>query len=208
MKAWKKHAQYLLTGEWHVHTSYTDGQSSVSDYCKKATELNIPLLAFTEHVRRDLNYSFNNFLNDIDEARENFDLIILSGCEAKVLPGGMLDVDELILKEVDYPIFAFHSFPVDIDLYIEGLRAILGNKYVCAWAHPGAFLARHDLSLPEEKLVEMFDLMSKHDLLLESNRKYGVPNPRWMDLARKYDVRIVRGSDVHFVEDLTATATF
>jgi DNA polymerase (family 10)/putative hydrolase len=85
MKTWKKYVDYLLEGEWHIHTNYTDGKNTVFEYCEKAVEIGIPLLAFTEHVRKELTYDFNQFLNEIEEAREEFDLIILSGCEAKVL---------------------------------------------------------------------------------------------------------------------------
>jgi len=202
MKTWRKYADYLLDGEWHIHTNYTDGKNSVFEYCKRALEMGIPLLAFTEHVRRELSYDFNQFLADIEKARQEFNLIILSGCEAKVLPDGELDVKQWILKKVDYVIFAFHSFPKDIDLYIESLKSVLRNSYVNAWAHPGEFLSRHDLELPEKDLIEIFKLMREQDVLLEINRKYSVPPEKWVSMARRYNVRMVRGSDVHSTEDL------
>lgn len=202
MKIWKKYIDYLLEGEWHIHTSYTDGKNSVHEYCEKATELKIPLLAFTEHVRKNLNYDFNNFLNDIEKAREEFDLIILSGCEAKVLQNGELDVEEKILKDIDYPVFAFHSFPGDIDLYIESLKSVLRNKYVNTWAHPGIFLLRHNLEIPEKELIEIFGLMGRYGVLLEVNKKYKVPFRVWFDIAEKYNVKIVTGNDIHSIENL------
>lgn len=202
MKTWKKYIDYLLEGEWHIHTNYTDGKNTVFEYCEKAVAMDIPLLAFTEHVRKNLNYDFNNFLSDIERAREEFNLIILSGCEAKVLPNGELDVEKWILKEVDYPIFAFHSFPKDIDLYIESLKRVLKNRYVNTWAHPGAFLTKQGFELPEKELIKIFKLMGKQDLLLEINRKYGVPSEKWIRMARKYNVRLVKGSDVHYIEEL------
>jgi len=201
MKTWKKYIDYLLVGEWHIHTSYTDGNNSVFEYCEKAIEVGIPLLTFTEHVRKNLNYDFNSFLNEVEKAREEFDLIILSGCEAKVLPNGELDVEEWILREVDYPIFAFHSFPEDIDIYIESLNSVLRNRYVNAWAHPGAFLSRNGLELPERDLIYIFKLMGKQDVLLEMNRKYSVPSEKWISVARNYTVRLVNGNDIHSIEE-------
>jgi putative hydrolase len=201
MKAWKKHEDLLSRGEWHIHTRYTDGNNDITDYCRRAEETGIPLVAFTEHVRRDLEYDFNEFLSDIDDARGKFDLIILSGCEAKVLPDGSLDVDEQILKVVDYPIFAFHSFPSDFELYVECLKGVLKNKYVNAWAHPGTLSSSH-IDLPKDDLEEIFRLMKGRDVLLETNRKYDLPARHWIDLAKGYDVRAVRGSDVHRVEDM------
>lgn len=201
MKTWKKYIDYLLVGEWHIHTGYTDGNNSVFEYCEKAVEVSTPLLAFTEHVRKNLNYDFNSFLNEIEKAREEFDLIILSGCEAKVLPGGELDVEEWILREVDYPIFAFHSFPEDIDIYTESLKSVLRNGYVNAWAHPGIFLSRNGLELPEKDLIYIFELMGKQDVLLEMNRKYSVPSEKWVSVARDYTVRLVNGNDIHSIEE-------
>ncbi|HEC77316.1 MAG TPA: PHP domain-containing protein [Thermoplasmatales archaeon] len=205
MKIWKKYTNYLLKGEWHIHTNYTDGKNSVSEYCKKAIELKIPLVAFTEHVRKNTNhvyYDFNQFLDDIEKAREEFNLIILSGCEAKVLPNGGFDVEEWILKEVDYSIFAFHSFPEDIDMYIESLNSVLRNRYVNAWAHPGAFLTKHGLELSEKELIKIFKSMWKQEVLLEINGKYSVPSENWISVARRYNVRLVRGSDIHCINEL------
>jgi len=202
MKTWKKYSQYLLLGEWHIHTSYTDGENSVDDYCKRAVELGVPLVAFTEHVRRRLSYDFNAYLEDIDRAREQYDLIVLSGCEAKVLPDGTLDVDDSILKQVDYPIFAFHSFPKDIDVYLDALDNVLRNPYVNTWAHPGVFLEKAGLNLPENELSRVFKVLSANEILIELNARYNAPSDAWISLARYCQVDFVRGSDCHCVEEL------
>lgn len=202
MKGWKKYKEYLMKGEWHVHTNYTDGENSINDLCEKAQNIGIPLIAFTEHVRKNLEYDFNSFLNDIDNAKEQYDLIILSGCEAKVLPDGDLDVDPIIVEEVDYPIFAYHSFPEDIDIYVDTLKHTFKNQYVCTWAHPGAFLKKHRLEIPERELKNIFSLMNKYDVLLEINKKYDVPEERWKEMANEYNVQFIRGSDIHNIHRL------
>jgi len=204
MKTWKRYRELLGVGEWHIHTRYTDGHNTIEEYCQKATDLGVPLIAFTEHVRRDLDYDFNAFLADIEEARDTFDLIILSGCEAGILPGGGLNVPEWILREVDYPIVSFHAFPCDIKLYIHSLIACFRSAHVNTWAHPGAFLNRFNLALMESEIVAILKEMAKRDIALESNRKYAVPEDLWIELAARYCVPIVRGSDVHTVEDLSA----
>jgi len=203
MKTWRRYEEYLLTGEWHVHTNYTDGRNSVFEICERARELGIPLLAFTEHVRRELTYDFNDFLSDIDRARGEFpELIILSGVEAKVLPDCGLDVEDEVIKQVDYPIFAFHSFPRNKELYVRCLKKAIKNRYVNAWAHPGLFLRKTGFSLTVDELEEIFNLMRKHDVLLEINRRYGLPEKEWANIASEMGVKIVRGGDVHRVEDL------
>jgi DNA polymerase (family 10)/putative hydrolase len=205
-RIWREHAALLHAGEWHVHTSYTDGSAGVLEYCRRAEALKIPLIAFTEHVRRNLTYDFGSFLSDIEAARDKFDLIILSGCEAKVLAGGDLDVETEILGEVDYPIFAFHSFPADLDLYLQSLKAVLKSRRVNAWAHPGLFLARNGLNLADEDLRDLLRIMREHDVLLEINAKYQLPPQEWLHLAERLGVKTVRGSDVHHLEALGASS--
>lgn len=201
MKTWKKYAGCLMEGEWHVHTSYTDGSNTVAEYCRAALEKGIPLLAFTEHVRKKTDYDFDRFLRDIHEARKSFDLIILSGCEAKVLPGGELDVDQQLLKEVDYPVFAFHSFPDDPRLYLESLEVVLRNQYINTWAHPGP-PSGWDSDLSDKELFRIFQLMKNEHVLLEINRKHLSPPPHWLSLADNCNIIKVRGSDIHCVDDL------
>ncbi len=202
MKIWKKYENYLMKGEWHVHTRYTDGKNTVFEMCKRAVELHIPLIAFTEHVRKNLNYDFDKFLYDIDRARDEFpQLIILSGVEAKVLPDGELDVKEEIIKKVDYPIFAYHSFPMDLELYVETLKKVIKNKYVNAWAHPGLFLLRHGLNADVLDIEPILKLMKENDVLLEINYKYNLPFKRWIDRARKLGVKFVSGGDVHSINE-------
>lgn len=201
MKNWMKYIDHLSSSEWHIHTNYSDGRDDISDYCQRAVEIGLPLVAFTEHVRRNLSYDFNSFLQDIESARDEFEIIILSGCEAKVLPSGELDVDEHILKAVDYPIFSFHSFPEDLELYVKCLKGALKNPYVNAWAHPGT-LSYKKIDLPESELAEIFSLMKEREVLLEINRKYDLPKERWVRMAKEYGVKTVKGSDVHQIVDL------
>lgn len=203
MKTWRNYEKYLLTGEWHVHTNFTDGKNTIDEICEKALERGIPLVAFTEHVRRELKYSFENFLTEIERARKKYkDLIILSGVEAKVLPDGSLDVEPEILDIVDYPIFAFHSFQKDRELYIKCLRKAIENPYVNGWAHPGLFLVKTGFNLTNEELKEIFKLMSANDVLLEINSRYRLPRNEWIKVAQSEGVRIVRGTDLHDIVEM------
>ena len=204
MKTWQKYKQYLLSGEWHIHTNYTDGNNSVVEYCEKALEHSIPLLAFTEHVRKELRYDFSSLLEEIDKARAEYSLIILSGCEVKVLPDGSLDVVDDIIKEVDYPVFAFHSFPKNFDLFLDCLKSAITNKYINTWAHPSIVPINMSTNIDSDVILELFKLMKEYNVLLEYNNKYNLPPQSWIKLAKEIDVLIVRGSDVHSITDLRA----
>ena len=198
MKIWKRYIPYLSSGSWHIHTNLTDGKNNILEYCEEAIKRKIPLLAFTEHVRKELNYDFDNFLEEIEIARDKFpELIILSGCETKVLSDGSLDIDNNLIKKIEYRIFAYHTFPKDRKLYLITLKKVIRNKYICTWAHPGLFLKSNAFEIKKEELVEIFKLMKKNNVLLEKNKKYNLPPESWITEAKKLGVLLVRGNDAH-----------
>ena len=60
-KRWQRYQSYLDTGDWHVHSSYADGESSIAECCRQAESNGLELIAFTEHVRKKLDYSYEEF---------------------------------------------------------------------------------------------------------------------------------------------------
>lgn len=204
MKHWEQYHQFLQTGEWHVHTNYVDGQNSVQELCQRATELGIPLLVFTEHVRRTLTYDFAAFLADIERARRQFPkLVILSGCEAKVLPDGSLDVAPDIQSAVDIVSMAFHSFPTSWETYRTALQRALARPEVDVWAHPGEWPERHEMIVPEGHWEESVRWAQAHHVLLEQNVFYHVPSKKMQHWIKVLDAPTCRGSNVHNIEQLT-----
>jgi putative hydrolase len=203
MKTWMKYEKYLMSGEWHIHTDYTDGKNSVEDYCKKAVELSLPLIAFTEHVRRILTYDFDDLAREIESARESYpELIILTGCEAKVLEDGGLDVSEDVIRECDIVLMAFHSFPKDKKKYVSALKRTLTYPEVDVWAHPGLFPTKSNFTLTDEEITEVFDVAKRSEVLIEINEKYDLPPRKWYEIGLKKGLKFVKGSDVHSVDDM------
>ncbi len=202
MKTWQRFKNVLLSGEWHVHTNRVDGIGTVDELCTRAVDLGIPLMAFTEHVGHGARYDLQAFLDEVDSARDRYDMTILTGCEASILPGGELDVDSGFLDEVNYPIVSFHAFPVDAAAYLEALFEVLRNPRVNTWAHPGAWLMSHGMTMDDDDLEDVFRTMASNDVALEINAKYDVPDARWLRMAKHTGVSLIRGSDIHDVKDL------
>lgn len=200
-KNWMKYEPYLLSGEWHIHTNYTDGTNSVNEYCKEALKRGIPLLVFSEHVRRTLDYDFYALLEEVELARRKYpELIILSGCEAKVLETGELDASDEILEQCEIVLMAFHSFSANMNRYYDAVRIALANPRVDIWAHPGLFLVESNLTLEGSQLEEMFSIASENNVLIELNAKYNLPPKEWLDIM-KYKAKFVRGNDIHNLRD-------
>lgn len=203
MKRWTRYEEHLTSGEWHVHTSYTDGESSVDEYCSRALELGLPLIAFTEHVRRELDYDFGDLVRDIERARRSYPkLTILAGCECKVLADGSLDAAEEVLRQCDIVLMAFHSFPRDKELCLDSLREAISSPDVDIWAHPGLFLRRSGLQLEDDEVRKILGWARDERVLVEVNRRYLLPPKRWLEIGRELGVRTVRGSDAHSARSL------
>ena len=206
MKKWEDYKKYSFEGEWHIHTTFTDGKNTIFDYCKTAEELKIPLLAFTEHVRLSIDYDFDEYLTEIEKAREEFpNISILSGCEAKVLPDGKLDCCSEIIRECDYVLFAYHSFPTDLEAYLVSIRKTIKTYSVDAWAHPGLFMKKnYHLKIDNERLDEIFGVMKEYNILLEINITYNLPPKEWIDrfLIIVGSDRCVWGGDVHSIKEM------
>lgn len=57
----------------HIHTTFSpDGKSSMEEQCRKAIEIGIPIVCFTDHV--DFNLSEKNVGKIINKASNNFDV--------------------------------------------------------------------------------------------------------------------------------------
>ncbi|MEM2944608.1 MAG: PHP domain-containing protein [Methanomassiliicoccales archaeon] len=204
MRYWQRYSKYLLSGEWHIHTNLTDGLCSIDDICLRARELGIPLIAFTEHIRNVPSYDPHQFIESVYACRNEFpDVIILCGFEVKILEDGEPNADKGYLEKGDYNIFAFHSFPEDKDLYLDALMNAIKNRLFDCWGHPG-LVNGQIFPLEENYLRSIFSLMKEREMLLEVNEKYAVPSIEWIPLIREYEVQLVRGSDVHSLEHLSA----
>jgi len=202
MKKWKEFEKYLHRGDWHVHTNYTDGENTVFDYCRQAVNNGLELIAFTEHVRQDLDYDFNDFVSDIQLAKEKFDLKILYGCEAKVLNlDGELDAPQDVLSRCEIVLGSFHSFLFDEKQnYLEALKNMLKNPFLDIWTHPTLF-TRKKFKLTRDEIDEIIRCCMRNNVLIERNVRHNLPDGRFMNIAkRKWKFAI--GSDAHKISYL------
>ncbi len=193
----------LLKGKYlfHVHTNYADGSSTVSDYFEYASRHQYESIIFTEHVRQDISYDFDNFLHDIKTAGSQFPKIkSIIGAEAKILPDGDVDVPSKILSKIRVLCFACHSFPKDIDLYESSLKNAFADKrwkkFIRIWVHPGRFLKRNGcLEDNTGMLADLIDLAVRENIFIEKNLRDDLPPASLLENIP--DERIVTGYDAH-----------
>jgi DNA polymerase (family 10)/putative hydrolase len=194
-----------LSGDFHVHTNYTDGKNTIIEYCQKARQNNLKVIAFTEHVRKDITYNYEVFLYDVLQAKKEYNnLKILSGCEAKILDiNGELDAPKEVLDQCDVVIGVFHSFKwKDKKRYLTALKAMLGNPIVDIWGHPTLFAKKYSIKLADKEIKEIISVCIEHGILIERNFKYNIPDINFMKLAINKGAKFVMGSDAHSISEL------
>ena len=204
MKNWEKHSDYLETGDFHVHTSYTEGSNSVDEMCQQAMQNNLKLICFAEHVRKQISYDYDALLADIERAREKYPgLVILSGCEAKVLDTkGSLDVSEEILEKAEIVVASFHGFSYGSKHeYMSAVLGMLRNPRVDIWGHPATFLRNADLA-PEEKRKIIETCISNWVIIEDSLAEPYRTHQTFTDIARGMGATVVQSSDAHSKEEL------
>jgi len=197
----------LFTGRYafHLHTTATDGRLEVSDYVHFAREEQLDRLVFLEHIRKEPTYDVDRFIETVASEAEAGGVHAHVGFEAKLLPGGGLDISDADLDRAEVIGIAEHSFPDNTPLLWSSLAAafrryapLAGEKNL-VWVHPGLFFQKRG------RLEEVFptyqqyiDLAWSLRIAVEQNLRYQlVPEGLTDDPAA-----FVVGLDAHRDTDL------
>lgn len=187
---------------FHVHTDWTDGQSSLADYCLSAKRLGFKSVILTEHVRRKPTYDFRMFLGLAKEQQAVYNIPIIVGVEAKVLPEGTVDIPETILSEIEVLGIAEHSFDGDSRALAKALKGAFDHfsnaPFAVVWVHPGLGLLRK--SVPERLLEELLQTALEKGVYIEINLRHRLPPESLLPLIP--DSALVIGLDAHTVTDV------
>jgi len=190
----------------HIHTTFSDGLNSVEEFCRWACDHNIDTIVFTEHVRKELLYDFDDFLREIKHARLLFPALhIWTGVEAKLLPEGILDIPDEIVSVIQVLYFACHSFPRNIELYKKSFTKLFKDvrwkEHVRVWAHPGYFFKYSGFSRENSNILhELIEIALHENIVIENNLRYHLPPEHILAGLSPSDVII--GYDAHSIESI------
>jgi histidinol phosphatase-like PHP family hydrolase len=191
---------------FHVHTTYTDGQLTVSEYMDFAAEAGIETVLFLEHVRRRPFYDVDSFSHEVRRASSRYVRTML-GFEAKLLPDGLLDIQNEVLSSADVIGIAEHEFPNDPILLLDAFQKVLLRyrrrwpKVQFVWVHPGLWYRKRGLK-PENEAgyLKMVDAAREAGVLLERNLRWDLLNAGMA--ATLSPESLVLGLDGHTNADL------
>ena len=136
-----------LNGEFHAHTTWSDGAASVRQMAEAARARGYSVLGITDHshglaVAGGLDVERLGLQRiEIDEANGEAGVKLLAGAEVEVHRDGSLDFDDLTLAGLDVVVASLHSgLRQPQDQLMARLTRVLENSNVDIIAHPSGRL--------------------------------------------------------------------
>ena len=200
----------------HLHTSWTDGESSVRDVYSAAVNNNLSTILFSEHSRKSSTDWFQKFAKEVRELPST-PCKAYVGTEVKVeTHEGDIDTNLEIMNYCDFIMASVHRF-VDvegktiqfsdtdpsqsIDLEYQLTWAALSNPSVDILGHMfGMSYKRFGQTPSDEIIKELISRAASFGVAIEVNSYYH-PNPlKMLQWCQEYGARVSFGSNAHSLE--------
>jgi DNA polymerase (family 10) len=200
-----------IRGDLHLHSKWTDGQSTILEMVRRCKERGYQYCAITDHsqavhVAGGLSaQDFKKQYQEIKEVRNKIrGITVFTGCEVDILPDGSLDLPDDLLEQLDVVVAAVHA-KMDMPQSAMTKRVLkaLAHPAVTVLAHPTGRLINHREPFAIN-LEEIFHAAKENDVAVELNAQ-----PDRLDLndlhvfrAREIGVKIAINTDAHSTEQL------
>jgi len=203
-----------IKGVFHVHSSYSDGTTSINSMARAAKKIGFSYIGLSDHSQTARYAGGLNFeklkkqWEEIDQVNEEMDgFHIFKGIESDILPDGSLDYEESVLKKFNFVIASVHShFSMPLEEMTQRILKAIRNPYTTILGHPTGRL----LLAREPYQVDMFRLIDeagKTRVAIELNS-----HPFRLDIdwrlckyAKEGGVKIAINPDAHEEKGLTDT---
>lgn len=126
---------YNIKGDLHIHSNYSDGISSIYEIVRESKDLGYKYIGISDHAE-DLKFAKGLSEKRIYKERLEIrkieklfkDIKIFFGIEANIRNDGSIDVNESILKDLDFVIASIHNnFNEDLNTNMKRLINAIRN---------------------------------------------------------------------------------
>lgn len=204
----------------HVHTTFSDGRSTVEEFIEAALEQGIRSLVFTDHVNREAEW-FWDYVAEIKRMRQKYatKINLSIGLEAKTIDyQGSIDATDGMINACDVVMGVVHGYPdglgkllnppdVDSSLGLEleyrAAKGLLENGKIHVLGHMGAtFEKRYSQRFPDHLTKQLIEIARQKNKAIEINGKYHKEIPKLVRFCREAGSIISLGSDAHDATEL------
>lgn len=143
----------MIRGDLHMHTTASDGRSSIEEMIAGARARGYEYICITDHSQSSVIANglkperLRKHIAQVRKiARKMTDIRVMVGAEVDILGAGELDYDDELLAELDWVVASVHSGQgKDIDRNTARTLAAIRHRYVNLIAHPtGRLLGKRD----------------------------------------------------------------
>ncbi len=195
-----------IRGDFHMHTTASDGTVSAREMAEAARRLGYEYICITDHSRSSAvanGLTVDRMWRQIESIRKLNaslkDITVLAGCECDILADGSLDYPDTVLAACDLVVASVHSaLRQDRAKITARVVRAMENRYVTILGHPfGRLLNRRppaDLDLPA-----VIAAAARTHTALEINASWQRLdlNDRAARMAREAGVMLTIDTDAH-----------
>jgi len=192
-----------IKGDLHTHSSWSDGQNTISEMAEAATKLGREYIALTDHSYPSL--KFEQRIKDIEQFNYSQDKIrVIFGLEVNINVDSTLQIPDDILERHELILVSIHtSFRQEKDLMTKRIIKALENPNVDIFAHPTGRLLLEREGI-EADWEQIFKVAAKTGTLMEIDAY-----PNRLDLpdslireAKRFGVQFTICTDAHHTNQL------
>jgi len=200
-----------IKGIFHIHTTYSDGKSSIEQVCEQLIKSGFMYAGISDHSKTASyaggmkNEDLEQYFKEIDKLNLKFSgFKIFKGIESDILLDGSLDYSDKILSGFDFIIAAIHSsFNLSEEQMTERIIKAIENRFTTMIAHPtGRLLLARDAYKVD--IIRVINAAAENNVDIELNA-----SPFRLDLdwrmckyAKEKGVKIFINPDAHNLKDL------
>jgi putative hydrolase len=208
--------QWVLR-EMHLHTNATDGKANIPQVIRRAEELGLAEIVFSEHVRADSEW-FPRFAEEVRKEAATSSVRILVGAEARIADfRGSLDISPVIRRECDIIIASVHRFPdqkgnrrefseVSHTEFAETeYRLALGflrHGKADVLGHPGGMSVRRLGVFPDRYYLSLLAEARRNGKVVEINCSYMNDLGKYLSFLKETDPLVSIASDAHTLDQI------
>jgi len=185
----------------HIHSNYSDGESSVDEIAQKAASLGLKTIAIADHFwpsigsQRGGKNIIEQRRREIEDARLNLpNLTILDSAEVDIQSNGELAPVAGGLEQFDLIIGSFHHF-TDSTLWASALSKAVRKKQFQILGHWDGYLS----SYREEDGEIAAKALAEAGIVVELNGRYRIEHTEFFQIAKNAGCQFSLGSDSHHV---------
>lgn len=206
--------------EYHIHSRFSDGSSTLTALIHRARARGVTRLIFTEHTEPELVDGpgwFNLYWQEGTRLRLQHptEMDILFGLEVPItdFAGGLL-MNAHMAETAEFILGAVHAYPGHgwamadlppeqaIELEFKGLMALAENPLVDAIAHPGGVCQKHVTPFPLSLFEEVVRKATSNNIAIELNPAYQSPLTPYLEICCRHNALISPGSNAHHQEEI------